>query len=694
MPQSGSARPLSSIAVSRSRLADEVGRVVGGRYRLLATVGTGASADVYVADDVRLRRRVAVKVLHDALALDEGFLRRFRAEAQVVASLRHANIMAVYDWGEGVDGPFLVLEYLGGGSLRDLLDRGHRLTPSQAAMAGLEVARGLDHAHRRGLIHRDIKPANLLFDEEGRLAIADFGIARALAEATWTEPAGAVVGTVRYASPEQARGNSIDGRADVYALALVLVEAVTGQVPFAADTTIATLMARLDRPIPVPPEMGALGPVIEAAGAVSPDDRVDAAGLVRALDAAAHNLGRPDPVPLAVIEHLPLPESAVGDETSAFGPITTVGSMTAVRPPPPTRPDLDLTVVGSVPFAGLPAPDTRGDRAVERAGHGGAGGEGALRMPSASADLPSTVPVGGTERARRRRWPWIAAAVVVICSLLGIGAVAAAPLLRPTYVVPTLEGHAAAEVVAPHRYPHFRVVAHPVRERGAPRDVVLRQHPGAATHHAAGTVVVDVSVGQPLVAVPDLVGLNPDQAAQRLRDANLVLGTVFQTFSDTVPPGRIASFAAPGKQLEEGSRVDVTVSGGARFIVMPDLAGQAADSATAALAALGVTKEHVTQDAQYSDTVPAGQVIATNPAAGAQGDRGGSITLTVSKGPDTVRVPDETSRSVERARADLVANGLSVGTVYGPPGPALVIAQRPSAGAVVKRGSSVVLFGI
>ncbi|GAC1596721.1 MAG: Stk1 family PASTA domain-containing Ser/Thr kinase [Acidimicrobiales bacterium] len=693
MPQSRSILALSSTAVSRSRLADEVGRVVGGRYRLLAPVGTGASADVYVADDVRLRRRVAVKVLHDALALDEGFLRRFRAEAQVVASLRHANIMAVYDWGEGVDGPFLVLEYLGGGSLRDLLDRGHRLTPSQAAMAGLEVARGLDHAHRRGLIHRDIKPANLLFDEEGRLAIADFGIARALAEATWTEPAGAVVGTVRYASPEQARGNSIDGRADVYALALVLVEAVTGQVPFAADTTIATLMARLDRPIPVPSEMGALGPVIEAAGAVNPEDRVDAAGLVRALDAAAHNLGRPDPVPLAVIEHLPLPESAVGDETGAFGPITTVGSMTAVRPSPPAHPDLDLTVVGSVPVAGSSAGASTGDRQINQAGER-AGSEGGLRVPSAYADLPWTVPSAGAERGQRRRWPWIAAALVVICALLGIGAVAATPLLRPTYVVPALEGHAAAEVVVPHRYPHFRVVAHLVRERGAPRDVVLRQHPGAASHRPAGTVVVDVSVGQPLVAVPDLLGLNQDQAAQRLRDANLVLGTVFQTFSDTVPPGRIASFVGPGKQLEEGSKVDVTVSGGARFIVMPDLAGQGADSATAALAALGVTKEHVSQDLQYSDTVPAGQVVATSPAAGAQGDRGGSITLTVSKGPDTVRVPDETSRSVERAKADLIANGLSVGAVYGPPGPAIVVAQRPSAGAVVKRGSSVVLFGI
>ena len=200
------------------------------------------------------------------MASDEGFLRRFRAEARAVASLHHANIMTVFDWGEEADGPFLVLEYLGGGSLRDLLDRGRRLSPSQAVLVGLEAARGLDYAHRRGLVHRDVKPANLLFDDDGRLAIADFGIARALAEATWTEPSGAVVGTVRYASPEQARGNSLDGRADVYALALVLTEAVTGNVPFAADTTIATLMGRLDRPIPTSPALGPLARVIGPPG--------------------------------------------------------------------------------------------------------------------------------------------------------------------------------------------------------------------------------------------------------------------------------------------------------------------------------------------------------------------------------------------------------------------------------------------
>ena len=187
-------------------ISDSIGRVLGRRYRLVSALGTGASAHVFLAEDVSLQRRVAVKVLQPALAKDEAFLKRFRAEARSVASLNHPHVLRVFDWGEDADGPYLVLEYLQGGSLRDVLDRGFRLSHAQAARLGAEAAQGLAYAHARGLVHRDVKPANLLFDEEGRVRVADFGVARALAEAAWTEPAGAVVGTARYASPEQAAG--------------------------------------------------------------------------------------------------------------------------------------------------------------------------------------------------------------------------------------------------------------------------------------------------------------------------------------------------------------------------------------------------------------------------------------------------------------------------------------------------------
>ncbi|HEY1828599.1 MAG TPA: serine/threonine-protein kinase, partial [Acidimicrobiales bacterium] len=242
-------------------ISDSIGRVLGKRYRLLSALGTGASAHVFLAEDVSLQRYVAVKVLQPGLASDESFLRRFGAEARSVASLNHPHVLRVFDWGEDADGPYLVLEYLGGGSLRDMFDRGTRLSHAQAAKLGTEVAEGLAYAHARGLVHRDIKPANLLFDGEGRLHVADFGLARAVAESSFTVPSGAVVGTARYAAPETAMSRPADIKADVYSLALVLTEATTNVVPFAADTWQATLMARTHGPLQVPAAAGPLVPI-------------------------------------------------------------------------------------------------------------------------------------------------------------------------------------------------------------------------------------------------------------------------------------------------------------------------------------------------------------------------------------------------------------------------------------------------
>src|SRR4051794_13874133 len=273
-------------------MTDQIGRVLSGRYRLIAPIGSGASALVYLADDTRLRRRVAVKLLHQALADDEAFLRRFRSEAQSAAALNHPNVLAVYDWGDDEREPYLVTEYLAGGSLRAMLDTGARLSLSQTLLVGLEASRALDYAHKRGFVHRDIKPANLLFGDDGRLRIGDFGLARALAEAAWTEPTGAMVGTARYACPEQARGETVDGKGDVYSLGLVLIEAATGTVPFAADTTIATLMARVATPVDVPESVGPLQKVLRRAGQPDPADRPTAEAFTIGLLAAAEGLAK------------------------------------------------------------------------------------------------------------------------------------------------------------------------------------------------------------------------------------------------------------------------------------------------------------------------------------------------------------------------------------------------------------------
>ncbi|HEY1733117.1 MAG TPA: serine/threonine-protein kinase, partial [Acidimicrobiales bacterium] len=345
-------------------ISDSIGRVLGKRYRLVSALGTGASAHVFLAEDVSLQRRVAVKVLQPGLAHDESFLKRFRAEARSVASLNHPNILRVFDWGEDADGPYLVLEYLHGGSLRDVLDRQFRLSHAQAARIGAEAAQGLAYAHARGLVHRDVKPANMLFDEEGRVRIADFGVARALAEAAWTEPAGAMVGTARYASPEQAEGHPVDGRADVYSLGLVLYESLTGEVPFVTDTTVGTLMARVGATLPRHPALGPLDDVLARATASTVEDRIDAARMGALLEAVGASLPPAAALPIRVDDHpgrVGSPGAADADDVQGMTAVVpgmaagaVVASETAAVPPsdrsPADRPGTDRTAAG--PSAG------------------------------------------------------------------------------------------------------------------------------------------------------------------------------------------------------------------------------------------------------------------------------------------------------------------------------------------------------
>src|SRR4051794_28811954 len=330
--------------MAMSGLTDLAGRVLADRYRLLAPIGSGSSGRVYVADDVRLRRRVAVKVLHGALADDAGFLRRFRAEAQLAASLHHPNVVTVFDWGEDAV-PFMVLELLSGGSLRGMLDGGIRLSPAQAAHTGRYVAAALSYAHSRGLVHRDIKPANLLFDEHGAVRVADFGLARALAEASWTEPTGALVGTARYAAPEQGTGATLDARADLYALGVVLVESVTGRVPDVADTLIGTLAVRARVPLAAPEELGALVPVVERAGRTQPSERYpDAITMADALTDASRHLPPPGPLTLVGLDAHVDPHPTELRKTStvfdqdADSTVATARARTETAPPADTAP--------------------------------------------------------------------------------------------------------------------------------------------------------------------------------------------------------------------------------------------------------------------------------------------------------------------------------------------------------------------
>ncbi|MGQ0830801.1 MAG: protein kinase domain-containing protein [Microthrixaceae bacterium] len=638
-----------------SRMTDQVGRVLGGRYRLIAPLGTGASAEVYLADDVRLRRRVAVKLLHAALADDETFLRRFRAEAQAAAALSHPNIVAVYDWGDDAGRPFIVTEYLSGGSLRGVLDDGGLLTTSQALLVGLEASRALEYAHRRGIVHRDIKPANLLFGEDGRLRVADFGLARALAEAGWTEPQGAVLGTARYASPEQAQGESVDGRADVYSLGLVLIEAVTGSVPFTADTTIATLMARIGRPVPVPEALGPLRKPLLRAGLADPAERPDASQLNIALMACASELPRPEPLTLASAPPaIDLSQSAHELDATMLG-----GSQHA-----PSR----VPEPGEMPTIAVPAPQER------------------PRDPVVLA-APATATV-----APRRRRRALAAISVVLAALLGVGAAWAVNEIRtPAHDVPLLVGTTEAAARKAVDGLGWTIERRTERKDGSTPGHVLRTDPAAGERLKEGrTLTLYVSLGNSLAPVPtDLVGKTIEQATAAL-DAVGFLPKVRPVFDESIKKGIVLAVApeSSGNQ-PKGSEIILDVSNGPAPRPVPTgLAGKTYDQAAAALTAAKFVPVKVEE---FSDTVKAGLVIGLRPAEGTSAPRDSEVQVVVSRGPDLVVVPSIKGTTLEGAVAKLEAAGLKAGEVFGPAN-GKPSDTDPSAGAKVKRGSTVDIY--
>ena len=620
--------------------------MLGDRYRLVAPIGTGASAQVHLADDVRLGRRVAVKVLHPALAADETFLRRFRAEARAAAALSHPNIMAVYDWGDGAasgsgqqgDAPYLVLELLSGGSLRSMLDTGATLSLSQALVVGLEAGRALEAAHRSGFVHRDIKPANLLFGEDSRLRIADFGLARALSEAAWTEPGDGLVGTARYAAPEQASGGRVDGKADVYALALVLIEAVTGTVPSVADSALATIRLRADEAIPVPDELGVIKPLLEQCLQPDPEVRPDAHNLVQALLLAARDLERPAPLPLVGIgDHLEEDAARDDDETAL-----------------PTRANVDLTM------------------------H--AGGPPQVEAPT-----------------KRRWWRWLLALLVVAALVVGATLLWTASQ-PPSSEVPDVAGQPVSEAeeeIERAQATGEEPVVWEIRTRdefsdGVAEGVVIRTEPPSGTDlEDESSLTLIVSMGPEPVPVPSLVDVDEATARSMIEAAELEVGDVVHEFSETIAAGLVTGWSVDGEEKPaespKGSSVDVRISDGPEPRTVPELEGAPRADAEAELRELGLTVK-VRED--FSDDVEAGLVMATDPPAGERVGRGDAVTLVVSKGPDLVVVPDVIGMTYSQAYDELTAAGFDVV----PEGRGNnVVGTKPGPGARVKRGSEIVV---
>ena len=610
--------------------------MLGGRYRLTRQIGTGASAYVYVAVDVTLRRWVAVKILHPRLADDEAFLRRFRAEACASAALHHPNILRVYDWGDDGGSPYLVTELLEGGNLRDLLDRGGLLTPAQAIAIGRDAADALAYAHRRNLVHRDIKPANVLFDEEGRVCIADFGMARAMAESTVTEPDG-VIGTARYAAPEQVQGRNLGPRADVYSLALVLAEAITGRVPFAADTMLATLMGRVEAPIRVPGGIGPLAAVIEAAGSIDPDDRLDAAGMAQALGALARDL--PPPAALA-LPGPPWPGQSAADGDQAQLEITAGADaqMEDFDPggsggPPQSRSHLDDPSPGG-PWA-MPAvtPDAVAyDDGETTAASELLTRERTIRPGENGASVPAAVRVG---RTGSRRW-WLAALAAVV-ALVAIGAAIEAwvPIDQPPPMasVPSLRG--ATEAQAAAILDHQRLVmtvAGRAYDATVAEGTVTAQVPATGRLRLHSPVAITLSLGpRPVPVPPGLAGLTRAQAISRIEAAGLRPGRLTSQTSATTATGRVIAASPATGELRPGTAVALVISAGLPQLPVPRLTPADVKSYAAAAAALSRAHLAPHRHLVFNAAAP-GTVLGITPRAGSSVLYGTVVVVEVSKG--------------------------------------------------------------
>ena len=712
---------------------DGSSRTLAGRYRLGPTLGTGANAKSFDAVDLTDDSPVVVKMLPSQFGASPGFMERFTADLGVASQLDHPSIVRIKDFGVERVGaksyPFLVTAQLPGGSLRGILDRGRTITASQALMIGLDVCRGLAHAHAKGLVHGAVTPSNILFGTDRKVQIADFGISRLLGDVAWSDPGRLDVDLARYASPEQALGLPVEPRSDVYSLALTLVESVTGQVPFAADTTVATLSARLDKLMPVSADLGALASVLERAGRPSPEDRFTAVEFGRALIAAAEKMPRPESIAVVGLGRFGEATAVLAEvEESTDATLDITGSIAAVaadaelldaseQPAPSDDPMALLRALPDAPdFAApdrmpsievLPEPAAAWEPSA-----GGPSGE-----PSAGVSIPGEVAADWvperlpTQRTatietvegdddvlnidRRSMAKYVFGALTVL-ALAVLALIGYRALSAPSHTVPNLVGMTEAQASNLVGANGWKLDVRRVRDDAQAQGDVVSTDPAAGERLKKGsTLVLVVSDGATLSELPDVTGLEVDAARSELSARGLTMREAQQAPSETVPAGSVISWSVAeqasltaGSQVPKGTTVDVVVSTGSSSRTVPDLAGLTAEEASSKLDAAGLVLGSTTE--VFSTSVEAGRVVASEPAAGAGVTVGAAVNVSLSKGKDLVKMPNIVGKTLDEATAALTKAGLAAGPVTGDV-TGTVSWANASAGAQLVRGTAVAI---
>jgi beta-lactam-binding protein with PASTA domain/tRNA A-37 threonylcarbamoyl transferase component Bud32 len=613
-------------------------KVFGGRYEVIGRAGSGGMAEVYRARDELLGREVALKVLSERFSRDKAFVERFRREAQAAANLSHPNIVSLYDYGSDDDTYFIVMEFIDGKALSDVIAAEAPLMPERAADIASEVAAALQRAHSAGLVHRDIKPGNIMITSAGQTKVTDFGIARALrrdGETTMTQT-GMVIGTAAYLSPEQAQGNTVDARSDVYSLGCVLYEMLTGRPPFAGDTPLSIAYKHVRESAARPSQSNAdvpreLDAIVLKALAKNPDNRYDSATEMQQ-DLQRYLGGQK-------VLATPL----LGDETTALA---------------------------------------------------GGGGTQVMRRPDTAV-----YPADDQRRGRGAGF-WILLSLLILALFGGLAWLLLNTLLGqdgggPRVEVPSVVGRklGVARALLEDRglTPEVRRTA----SRRAPANVVLKQDPDAGSRVAEdSTVTLTVSSGAPEVSVPSLEGQTVDEAVATLQEENLELGNQTEEANADVEAGLITSQSpAAGERVPEGSQVDVVVSSGPELTGVPDVIGATEEAARAELEGAGFAVDVFTEPNEADE----GIVFAQDPGAGTELEDGATVTIAVSEGPEEQTLPDVTGEDADAAEQALEDGfGVSVSQVEsddpcsGPPG--TVCAQDPAARTPVQEGDEVTLF--
>lgn len=629
-----------------------IGRLIDGRYQVRSRIARGGMATVYLATDLRLERRVAIKIMHGHLADDNTFKTRFVQEARSAARLAHPNVVNVFDQGQDADMAYLVMEYLPGITLRELLKDYKKLTPEQTVDIMDAVLAGLAAAHKAGIVHRDLKPENVLLADDGRIKLGDFGLARAASANTATGQA--LLGTIAYLSPELVTRGVADARSDIYAVGIMMYEMLTGEQPYVGEAPMAIAYQHANDQVPTPSSKNPAVPaeldelVLWATNRdpeARPDDAREMLERLREVEPAIRSSHRP----LQTQATMVLPGGAMP-----------VGAATA-----------ETRVIGA------------GGSAV------------AATSTLEASDVDDTEALAKSADRRKRRGYWIIALVLLLTGLAagtgwyfgaGPGALTAVPetaTLAPAAATAMLEEAGFAVEPAERNDP---VV---------PAGQVSGTDPeGGAQAQRGSTVTLFVSLGPSILAVPDVRGAPSADARAALKDFTVIDPNVLQ-FSGDVPADTVidvldAEGNSVGAEYPELGELTLVVSAGP----LPDVVGMSAADAEAALAAVELQVAY--GEPEFSDEVAADLVLSqtatTDPV-----QPGDTLNLVLSKGQDLVEVPNViTGQTVAAARAQLEALGFTVASNVPAflEGAVVASVQSPAAGEMIKRGSEVTVnFG-